>query len=438
MPDTETRQLVQTYVIHNPMSQLSCLNLQDGFSASLTQDVTVGKTVYLRKDWPGWRRRVRLGLHAGNPYHMVWIDVSLTEGLVRSEIYKSASYCKDWGGYTHSGDLLKRTEADWPGLPSDAWTTNVENEARNAFIQRGLAQQRAFTGSTFIGEGLEAIRMVVRPGRTLRESIDRYASAARKAAASAARRRRHLNWDDYQSLSRKQKRAVSNAIAGTYLEHAFGWAPLMSDVQSGAKAVAAWVNDFRWQREHISAQKESDLPSAVTSYTFSLGYATVKWYRDQLSSERCRYTGAIGLEEKPPRDWVSHFGVTPRDFIPTVWELLPYSFLVDYFTNIGDLIEWAAYPRVDFKWWSRSSTRRVVRRCSTSHAYGNFTSGTPVNGSTRVTQFTPCVKTWERGRFRRTVGQEPLAPSLVFKIPGVGSSKWLNIGALASAKLLFR
>jgi hypothetical protein len=28
-----------------------------------------------------------------------------------------------------------------------------------------------------------------------------------------------------------------------------------------------------------------------------------------------------------------------RDFVPTVWELIPYSFVSDYFVNIGDILE---------------------------------------------------------------------------------------------------
>jgi hypothetical protein len=43
-------------------------------------------------------------------------------------------------------------------------------------------------------------------------------------------------------------------------------------------------------------------------------------------------------------------GFDPLQIIPTAWELLPWSFLIDYFSNIGDVLETAVVSRSNIAW----------------------------------------------------------------------------------------
>lgn len=421
----------------NPMDYF-CSGIIDGNVVTTAQSFELGKNVILRSDRPGWRNRIRQGLQAGNPYIVEVYSLKATEGRLKSSRYAAGPACKNWASFDYQGDLLVNVaNAGPPSIPTTDGGLNVMNITKNKFIQKALSQQRAFTGSTFIGEGLDALRMVVRPARALRDATDRYSEVARMRARRAVRRR-SLTADEYSKLSRKQKRAVSDAITGSWLEFQFGARPLMSDVKTGAEAVAAWVNRFRWQKQYISAFTEAETFSATDSYVITLGYAYLRVFRDRITRHRCRYVGEIGLENLPERSWGQHFGLMPRDWIPTVWELVPYSFLVDYFTNIGDLIEWAAYPKVSFRWYVRSLLAANSRRNSATVARATNATATPVEGSTRIDSFAPSLRHWEYIRFERHVDQGSLVPSFQFKIPGVGSTKWLNIAALAGARTLFR
>jgi hypothetical protein len=52
-----------------------------------------------------------------------------------------------------------------------------------------------------------------------------------------------------------------------------------------------------------------------------------------------RYKGSVTISTEATKwDNAALFGFTPSEFIPTAWELLPWSFLIDYFTNIGDIL----------------------------------------------------------------------------------------------------
>jgi hypothetical protein len=48
------------------------------------------------------------------------------------------------------------------------------------------------------------------------------------------------------------------------------------------------------------------------------------------------------------------FGFTPSEFVPTAWELMPWSFLVDYFTNIGDILTSSVTDTSSVRWVNRS------------------------------------------------------------------------------------
>lgn len=53
-----------------------------------------------------------------------------------------------------------------------------------------------------------------------------------------------------------------------------------------------------------------------------------------------RYRGRIDAQvDAPVWNNLDLFGFSAKEFVPTLWELLPWSFLVDYFTNVGDILD---------------------------------------------------------------------------------------------------
>jgi hypothetical protein len=78
-------------------------------------------------------------------------------------------------------------------------------------------------------------------------------------------------------------------------------------------------------------------PGVVVQYDGGNYYHTVA--STVIEKRMIRYKGAVIAQVKGP-SWQNDdlFGFNPQNFIPAAWELLPWSFLADYFTNIGDIL----------------------------------------------------------------------------------------------------
>jgi hypothetical protein len=224
-------------------------------------------------------------------------------------------------------------------------TTKAYNLALTKYLQKIRQAAVQFSGPIFLGEAEETRRMLRRPGEALYDSAKNF--------LQAVARKKRLN-----------PRAWPNALAGLWLEHSFGWQPLINDVLDAAKAYRRLhqPRQIKISASGIDSGKIYDNGTLPSQLSVSYGPASVSNTYCHLTERAdavatMRFKGALWAQAEMTR-WQKYdlFGFTPSEFIPTAWELLPWSFLADYFTNIGDILSSAVTDTSVVKWTNLTMT----------------------------------------------------------------------------------
>lgn len=329
------------------------------------------------------------------------------------------------------GDILTDQQISVVSPYADSATrAQALNLALMAFYDKAWECIRSFESGTFLGEVRESLSMIRSPGKSLRKGVDSYVVSARKRARRASSHNGRRN--------PRNSRSVGQALSDTWLEYAFGWRPLISDVKSGAAAFARLAaNPVEYQTFTVTRGAEQDLitqllaaPQSVLLMNQMRYWFSTQRYYGQIS---VRYKGEVRVRVESPAVFREDvLGFTWENFAPTAWELIPYSFLVDYFSNIGEVISAWSFPRSRLTWWNRSIQNRAVKNLLMKKR------PTPNPNTTDykiVSDSGPDLMVeLERSSFTRD--QEELGiPTVTLTIPGYGL-KWLNIAALAGSRYL--
>jgi hypothetical protein len=112
--------------------------------------------------------------------------------------------------------------------------------------------------------------------------------------------------------------------------------------------------------------------------------------------------------------------------IPTAWELIPYSFVADYFANIGDMLAANAINMSSIRWWNQC----IIRESVTTNLYVAGIAKKP-GPYERFTQqiVSPGSIVATSKLVERSVGTASLVPTLEFRLPFC-DTQWINLSAL--------
>lgn len=281
-----------------------------------------------------------------------------------------------------------------------------------------------FDGGTFIGELAESVRMLRSPAKSFHKGLEAYREAVRRRAKGV-----------------KKIRILHKIVRETWLEYVFGWKPLMNDAKDAVDAVDAVLK--RREQAEITSLRASVKEQQPVFNTVTTG--DVVWPIKTLDQDLCIATTVVvyrcGMRWETDalrmklltQSLRERLGFTWENFIPTVWNLIPTSFVTDYFVNVGDILSASATDVSNVTWCNKTIVlertrmyQRAVDEQATKSALGSSAELLGVSGS-RLGIAVAITRTVDR----RSV--ELSYPQLTFYMPAQDSLRWLNLAALLSS-----
>jgi len=333
--------------------------------------------------------------------------------LVSGKWKPGYSYFK---GYTPGSAVFQA-----PVAPS-ASITRADVLAKRKFFKKVAETRKAFDGGVFLGELRETIRMLRNPAKALFDS-------ARVDYLGKLKKLKNVDPGNWK-----------RGLRGTWLESSYGWLPFINDTKnaydaferSSESAVARRMIvgvGFDEPSCVVTESSDSDLAAGITLWVTKTALQSVKIKYKGLYKRDFATESPISKSAELAHLW----GFTPSEFIPTVWELLPWSFLVDYFSNVGNILEQSFTSFDDIRWVNKStvleSSETIISRPNLSRMIALADSPPSRRWNTILVRDNGMLYV-RRIAFSRT-RESPSPESLTFELPG-RPQQWLNIGALWS------
>lgn len=197
-----------------------------------------------------------------------------------------------------------------------------------------------------LGEARETASMIAHSARRLAQG---YMSFKKGRVTEAWRQLRGVSkvpvhhQENFRELKRRSKRDTwVDESASAWMEFNYGWKPLLGDIDSAAKYLAE-----KHVRGYFPVQEVSRahrVRGAKTTYSGGGYYPRYKLVTRVMSHVRYTYHLRPNWAYKPST--LNELGFT--DPYSLAWELLPLSFVTDWFVNVGQVLE----SLHEFQQWS--------------------------------------------------------------------------------------
>lgn len=365
---------------------------------------------------PRWRDQVAQKAEAGTAY-------SLT-GKVKYVLGRRGLDVTVRNYYGHASipdDYFESNFRTFVSLPGAAISSSkAYASALGNFLTNVNGALSPFKGMVFLGELRETLKMLRRPASALRDGFSTYLKRARREVRRHGRRSPKLR----------------KVLGDTWLEYYLGWRPLIGSIEDAAGAYKAFADEVKTSFV-IGQGRDETFATSTTFVDFAANHCYWIGTDKRVSTDTVKFKGEVvhrydGVATGTADRIIDLSGFRLEEFVPTIWELIPYSFVVDYFTNIGEILNSVPALSANLAWKSCSRWQSAIREVGYKADLPLIRSSLGPNREPIIVEVSN--PSWaERLNYSRTV---PVltAPSLVLTLPQ-SPWQWLTLAALINAKL---
>lgn len=285
-----------------------------------TGTVTVGTLnateLYAQRYWNGGNGRA-----TKNPYILNFTR----------ETTKATTLCSNWYYYPNDYCTGPTYTYHCNVYADEAWSANDELALLGRLAEK--IRGHGFNAATFTAQGGQAVDQAVNTLRAFSLSV----RSLRHGDVSGAMRAIGLI-PGQRSVKRIRRKLNTSDVSGAWLAMQYGWLPTLSDVAEAWNAYKALMDrerqtTFTAQLSRSANYNGSPSPPAYTCFNTVTKRKRYKYtLREQLLAAR-----SLGL----------------TDPASVAWEILPWSFVVDWFIPIGSYLEALnIFPSVSGSWVS--------------------------------------------------------------------------------------
>lgn len=290
----------------------------------------------------------------------------------------------------------------------------------------------------FLGEMRDTVRLIKSPIKAIAKGLYQWNTdtvSLRVAVRRLRRKARRYGYtsDGYRVEAMYGSEGLIRALTDAYLSFRYGVDPLVRDL---GDAMSEFKSSFeekypsleRWSGVHTSGYAGEGI-SNRSGYSY-------RFHRNARSKAVHVITGKVLItphRSHGVRDAVekltgirSTWEDVKREFVPTIWQLLPLSFLVDTFTNISEVLEGQYFVASDCQIYGQTTVddRHIIETRS------GISSGSRVfvGGQWGASEY-------YRVDLNRSVGGSVHLPTLAFNVPDLFGQLGADVTALlASSK----
>jgi len=189
------------------------------------------------------------------------------------------------------------------------------------------------------------------------------------------------------ALKRGNLKDAYSRASDIWLSYNFGIKPMVNDIHSISESIRKQLGHTQPNRVYRASASRSftGTPTSTFSGAVSSGCNVFAKYYTTTDVRTSLIVGVkTSIQNYVDYGGAERFALPPSNLIPAIWELVPYSWVVDYFLPIGDMLEdqFSSTPSVLYSTRSTKCTIKtdfsgayVGPRSTSFEGYGNASGG---------------------------------------------------------------